>query len=174
MSRPDLQLVLKKWDVATYPRHHVLVREGEYSPYLYYLAMGAVRTYYHKLDKEVTEWLALEGTFFTSSLGFYRNLPSRLAIAFLEPSKVFLLHRDQMEALCSHAHGIERLFRKLLIEHLLVTQQRVDSFHFETAQQRYEHLLEQNPSIIQRIPLSYIASFLGMTQETLSRIRNVR
>ncbi|MGE5107406.1 MAG: Crp/Fnr family transcriptional regulator, partial [Sphingobacteriales bacterium] len=57
---------------------------------------------------------------------------------------------------------------------LILSQYRMDSIQFETAQQRYEKLLKNSPQIIQRIPLSYIASFLGVTLETLSRIRSAR
>jgi hypothetical protein len=62
--------------------------------------------------------------------------------------------------------------RKMVTGSLIISQQRMDSIQFETAQQRYNGLLKNSPNIVQRVPLSYIASFLGVTLETLSRIRS--
>jgi hypothetical protein len=71
-------------------------------------------------------------------------------------------------------HDIEKLLRKMVTGSLILSQVRMDSIQFETAQQRYERLLTISPNIIQRVPLSYIASFLGVTLETLSRIRSAK
>jgi hypothetical protein len=66
---------------------------------------------------------------------------------------------------------VERLLRKMVTSSLILSQERMRSIQFETAQQRYQKLLKHSPQIIQQVPLSYIASFLGITLETLSRIR---
>jgi hypothetical protein len=76
--------------------------------------------------------------------------------------------------LADQHHDIERLLRKMVTGSLILSQIRMDSIQFETAQQRYERLLKTSPQIIQRVPLSYIASFLGVTLETLSRIRSAK
>jgi hypothetical protein len=68
-------------------------------------------------------------------------------------------------------HDVERLLRKMVTGSLILSQVRMDSIQFESAQQRYERLLKTTPQIVQRVPLTYIASFLGITLETLSRIR---
>ncbi len=74
-------------------------------------------------------------------------------------------------ALADQFHDVERLLRKLVTGSLILSQVRMDSIQFETAHQRYDRLLKTSPEIIQRVPVSYIASFLGVTPETLSRIR---
>jgi hypothetical protein len=74
-------------------------------------------------------------------------------------------------ALADKHQSIEKLLRKMVTGSLILSQVRMDSIQFETAHQRYERLLQQSPGIVQRVPLSYIASFLGVTLETLSRIR---
>ena len=76
--------------------------------------------------------------------------------------------------LCDQFHEIEMLFRRMVTASLVISQIRMESIQFETAHQRYQRLLEQSPDILKRIPLNYIASFLGITQETLSRVRNIR
>jgi hypothetical protein len=81
------------------------------------------------------------------------------------------LHHDDLERLYKHHHDIERLGRLLVSFGLIQLQQRFDDLHFATAAQRYRTLLDSNPSFIRRVPLGMIASYLGVTQETLSRIR---
>lgn len=172
LTDEEAALVLSKWQFHKFPKHHLLIEEGGSFPYLCHIRKGAIRTFYYKQGKEITEWLSVDG--FVSSQCFYRNRPSLLSIETIEATEAWMLHRDDMQFLCDQSHNIERMFREMAIDHILLTQERVDSFHFETAHQRYEKLLKTNPTLIQRIPLSYIASFLGMTQETLSRIRAVK
>jgi hypothetical protein len=77
-------------------------------------------------------------------------------------------------ALADKHHEIERLLRKMVTGSLILSQIRMESIQFETAHQRYERLVKESPDIIKRVPLSFIASFLGVTLETLSRIRSSR
>ena len=81
------------------------------------------------------------------------------------------IHHDDLMRLCDEYHDVERWLRKLLTRSLISSQQRMDAIQFETALHRYRRLADEHPTILQRVPLSYIASFLGITQETLSRIR---
>ena len=76
--------------------------------------------------------------------------------------------------LCDRYHEVEKLFRRMVSTSLILSQIRMESIQFETAQQRYHQLIERNADILQRVPLSYIASFLGITQETLSRVRGLK
>ena len=84
------------------------------------------------------------------------------------------IHHDDFMKLADKYHDIERLLRKMVTSSLILSQVRMDSIQFESAQQRYERLLQTTPQIVQRVPLTYIASFLGITLETLSRIRSQR
>ncbi|MBI1342361.1 MAG: cyclic nucleotide-binding domain-containing protein [Terrimonas sp.] len=159
----------KQWDL---PRDHLLLREKAVSEHIYFLEKGAIRIFYHKNDKEVTEWIAMDEQFFLSITSFFERQPSRLIIQTIEPSVIWGIHYSDLMQLAAQYHPVETLFRKMMTGSLILSQQRMDSIQFESAQQRYDHLLEKNPAIIQRIPLSYIASFLGVTLETLSRIRS--
>ncbi len=159
------------WHATEYPKGHTLLRENQVSHYLYYISKGIARIYYHKYDREITEWLALDGSFFFSIRSFFERTPSSLSIHLLEASQVIVLHHDDLMRLCDQYHAIEKLFRRMVTHSLILSQVRMESIQFETAQQRYIRLMEQNPDILQRVPLVYIASFLGITQETLSRIR---
>jgi CRP-like cAMP-binding protein len=161
----------KEWEL---PKDFLLLREKEVSDYLYFVEKGIARIYYYKNGKEITEWIALDEQFFFSITSFFQRTPSYLIIQTLEPSLVYGIHHNDLMQLAAQHHDIETLFRKMLTRSLILSQIRMDAIQFETAQQRYEKLLLQNPDIIKRVPLSYIASFLGVTLETLSRIRSAR
>jgi CRP-like cAMP-binding protein len=162
---------LPAWKYWTCPKDHLLLREHTVSDYIYFIEKGAARIFYHKKDKEVTEWIALDRQFFLSITSFFQRTPSHLIIQTIEPSLVYGIHHNDLMALADKHHSVEKMLRKMITLSLILSQQRMDSIQFETAQQRYEKLLQNTPTIIQRVPLSYIASFLGVTLETLSRIR---
>lgn len=171
LSDESMEAFVISWKSLSLPKGHFLVRQGEVSRHFYYLHHGAVRIFYYKNDKEVTEYLTLDNSFFLSILSFFRQQPSRLIIQLLEPSELLAIHHDDLMRLCDRYHDVERLFRLMLTESLIISQYRVDSLQFETAEQRYKNLITNHPGILQRVPLMYIASFLGVTLETLSRIR---
>lgn len=168
-SREDFISSWKHWSV---PKDQVLLREHTISDYIYFIDKGVARIFYHKNEREITEWLALDQEFFLSITSFFNRVPSYLIIQTLEPSEVYGIHHNDFMALADKHHDIERLLRKMVTSSLILSQERMDSIQFETAQQRYERLLRTHPKIVQRVPVSYIASFLGITPETLSRIRS--
>jgi len=163
--------LLQAWKEWSVPKDHFLVRENSIADQLFYIKKGVARIYYFKGEKEITEWLALDHEFFFSIISFFNQSPSKLMVQTLEPATLMSISYPKLIELCDQFHDIERWFRKAITGSLILSQQRMESLQFETAQQRYQHLLTSNPTIIQRVPLSYIASFLGITQETLSRIR---
>ena len=161
----------EQWQV---PKDHFLVREKEVADYIFFINKGIARIYYYKGGKEITEWIAMDEQFFLSITSFFQRTPSHLIIQTIEPAEVLGIHHNKLMELAKKYHDVETLFRKMLTASLILSQQRMDSIQFETAQQRYEKLLQQFPDMIKRVPVSYIASFLGVTLETLSRIRSAR
>jgi CRP-like cAMP-binding protein len=175
MLTPDvLSTYLAAWQQWQVPKDHFLVREQEVCDYIFFIKKGVARIYYHKNEKEITEWIATDEQFFLSIISFFERSPSRLIIQVLEPSTVMGIHYNDLNRLAGQYHEIETLYRKMLTRSLILSQYRMDSIQFETAAQRYQKLLAQSPEIIKRVPLSYIASFLGITLETLSRIRSAK
>lgn len=160
------------WKQWTVPKDHFLLKENTVSDYIYFIEKGVARIYYYKNGKEITEWLALDHQFFLSITSFFQRTPSYLIIQTIEPSEVYGIHHDDLMRLCDKYHDVERMLRKMVTLSLIFSQKRMDSIQFESAQQRYERLLQSTPQIVQRVPLTYIASFLGITLETLSRIRS--
>lgn len=167
--KADLTKALK---VLTFSKPAVLVREGQYADRTYFIVKGCARAYYLKDGKDITDWFAFENDFITAINSFFLDIPSPHFIEILEPGTLLELSRDKVEELSDKYHDFERLAKVVVTKTLLQLQQRVVSIQFETALQKYENLLKIRPDITQRIPLTHIASYLGITLETLSRIRN--
>lgn len=172
ISKDSLEEFLAAWKHWSVPKDHFLLREKTVSDYIYFIEKGVVRIFYRKNEKEITEWIAMDAQFFLSITSFFERIPSKLVIQTLEPSEVYGIHHDDFMRLADKHHDIERLLRKMVTRSLILSQIRMDSIQFETAHQRYERLLNDAPQIIQKVPLSFIASFIGVTLETLSRIRS--
>lgn len=168
-SRQALSLCLKELSL---PKGHILVKQDTVCNYVYFIDKGLTRTYYLKDGKDVTDWISPENSFACSIISFITRKPDRRIIELLEPSITFALRYDDLENLCSKHHDIERLFRHLVSFGLIQLQQKFDDLHFSSALQRYRTLMANSPTLIQRVPLGMIASFLGITQETLSRMRS--
>jgi CRP-like cAMP-binding protein len=171
LSPAAVKEFFEAWQEWTVPKDYFLAREHAVSDYIFFVEKGAIRIYYHKNDKEITEWLALDENFFLSITSFFERKPGHLIIQTLEPSVVAGIHHNDLMALADKYHEIEKLLRRMVTLSLIMSQERMQSIQFETAQQRYEKLITAAPEIIKRVPLSHIASFLGITPETLSRIR---
>jgi len=161
-------------EILNIPAGEILVREGQYADRLYFIVSGAARAYYWKDGRDVTDWFAFENDFICAIVSYFMNVPSPHFIEVLEPSTLLSIKRDAMQMLCDKHHDIERLGRLSATKTMLLLQQRIVGMQFESAEKRYHNLLASNPDILNRVPLRHIASYLGITQETLSRIRAKR
>lgn len=170
-GREVLSAILKRYEL---PKGHILVRQHTVCNYLYFIESGLTRTYYYNDGKDITDWLSPEDTFACSIVSYISRKPDRRQIELLEPSILWALQYNEMEQLCAKYHEIETMIRRLISMGMIQLQQRFDDLHFATAMQRYQKLMSDHPSLIQRVPLGMIASYLGITQETLSRIRSQR
>lgn len=172
LSDESMEAFVNAWKHWSTSKDHFLLKENTVSDYIYFIEKGVARIYYYKNGKEITEWIALDGQFFLSISSFFQRVPSYLIIQTIEPAEVYGIHHDDFMRLADKYHDVERLLRKMVTSSLILSQIRMDSIQFESAQQRYERLLKSTPQIVQRVSLTYIASFLGITLETLSRIRS--
>ena len=168
-SKEAFKSAVKKLEL---PKGHILVKEDTVCNHLYFVESGLTRTYYFKDGKDITDWISAENSFACSIVSFITRKPDRRIIELLESSVLFAISYDKLEELYSRFHEIERLGRLLLSSGMVQMEQKFDDQHFETAAQRYQTLMKNNPSLILRVPLGMVASYLGITQETLSRIRS--
>ena len=149
-----------------------LLVEGQVQDYLFYVEKGLLRQYYFKYNKDLTENLACDGDVVMCLESFLRRVPSALLVEALENSAVWGIPYDDIQRLASESYDIELLYRSVLEHSLLESQRKADMLRFEPSHVRYRRLLEYYPEIVKRAPLVYIASFLQMTPETLSRVRS--
>ena len=101
----------------------------------------------------------------------FTGRPSKKAIQVLEDSELIAINSTELFKLYDKHHDIESLFRKIFEAALVDTVNRVESIQFHTAEERYNYLIKEAPDVLKRVPLKYIASYLGITPVSLSRIR---
>ncbi|NQX43367.1 cAMP-binding domain of CRP or a regulatory subunit of cAMP-dependent protein kinases [Pedobacter steynii] len=160
--------------IEVFERNAILVKEHQYSKSLMFMVKGALRAYYLKDGKDISDWFAFENDFICEINSFFLDKPSDHYFETLEKSTILILSKDSIMKLCDQYHDIERLARYSTTKTMIGLQRRLVSLQFETALQKYNNLLAVHPGIVQRVSLGHIASFLGITLETLSRIRNPR
>jgi CRP-like cAMP-binding protein len=168
IGRQALLSVLVRLEVG---KHHVLVPQNTVCRTIYFIETGLTRTYYYKDGKDVTDWLSAEGQFAVSLSSFITQQPDRRIVETLEPSVLWTISYTSLETLYRQYHEIEHLGRLLVNHGIILLQQRFDELHFASALERYRNLMAMNPTLVQRVPLGMVASYLGMTSETLSRMR---
>lgn len=141
---------------------------------IYFIQKGLARVYYFKGDTDVTESFSSENQIVARVESLFSGKPSRKGIQMLEDSDIIAINAAQLFRLYDTFPEIERLFRKIFEAAYVETVQRIESLQFHTAEERYRDLLNASPNILQRAPLKYIASYLGITPVSLSRIRALR
>ncbi len=156
---------------AHYPAHTILVRDGQVADRMFFILNGALRAYYIHGDKEYTDWFMFENMFACSLSAFFGAVPSPQCIETLEETDVLMLTRQQLDDLCRKHHDMSLLNGRILSHSLVTLQTGFIDQRFRTAPERYALLLEHYPEALKRVSLKYIASYLGISQETLSRIR---
>jgi len=154
-----------------FPKGHLLVPVGSICNSVYYLERGLSRRFYLKDGKEVTEDFTAENDFACSINGYITGKADGRQTELLEPSTVWSLPYHDLEKLYDRYHNIERLGRFLITRELVEMHERLSSLQFMSAPERYAAFVTRYPSLLQRVPLGIISSYLGVTQETLSRIR---
>ncbi|WP_247234604.1 Crp/Fnr family transcriptional regulator [Telluribacter sp. SYSU D00476] len=153
------------------PRNTDLLKVGQVSYHMYFVNIGLVRVYYHRDDLDVTDYFAIDQQFIGGVESLFTRQPSRKAIQLIEDSDLYYFSATDFEACCLKYHGIETAARKLATFAFLEGQQRIESIRFYSAKERYDELERKYPGISNRCPLKYIASYLNITQVSLSRIR---
>jgi len=172
MTHDELDVLESILVPMKYQKGEVILKAGDICQNIYWVARGLVRQFYYKNDKELTEYMAAENTIFMSIESLFKEQPSRQQIHALEPTILFALPKKSLEREAVKNVNIQMLYRKILEESLIISQVHADMLRFESAQERYAKLVKRQPQLVLRAPLVYIASYLQMTPETLSRVRN--
>lgn len=154
-----------------FAKGEMILKDGDICENIYYIDKGLVRQFYFKNGKEVTEHLGEDRTIFMCIESLFKETPSQLKVEALETSMVYALPKHRLESVALHNVNIQILYRKILEESLIFSQVHADLVRFETAGDRYKKMCKLMPQVVLRAPLLFIASYLQMTPETLSRVR---
>lgn len=141
---------------------------------IYFIKNGVARIYYLHDGIDVTENFFFENSIIARVESLLTGIPSRKAIQILEDSEIVSINSIALFELYDRFHEVERLFRKIFEAAYVDTVNRIEGMQFHTAEERYKALLRQSPDVLQKVPLKYVASYLGITQVSLSRIRGHR
>jgi CRP-like cAMP-binding protein len=171
MTHEELDLLESILVAKKYAKNEKILSEGDVCENIYWIVKGLVRQFYFKNDKEVTEYMASENCICMCIESLFLEQPTYLQIQTIEPTLLYCLPKSRLEAVAMKSVNIQILYRKILEESLILSQIHADMLRFESAFDRYQKFVKRSPQLVLRAPLVYIASYLQMTPETLSRVR---
>ena len=161
-----------KSEYLSVPSKAILLEEGKVAEKLYLIRKGCLRLFFYNEGKDITFQFFFEGDFVASFDSLYKRTPSLFYLESIEPTELTVIRRENFYNLINNDLLFRQLYEEKLIDRFHAYQQLFLSRIKNTPQQRYEELLKEYPNIIQRVPQHYIASYLGITPVSLSRIRN--
>ncbi len=156
---------------VSYPRGYLIHRAGQVSHTVYLMKKGIARTFYYRNGNDITNYFFSEGEGVAAMESLYSKKPSFYNIELLEDCELIKVDYHNLETLYKKYHDLESCGRQLTIQCYLEENERSRSFQMLTAKKRYLNLIKSKPEILQRVKLGHIASFIGVTQVQLSRIR---
>jgi CRP-like cAMP-binding protein len=160
--------------IVTIKKNKDLQPIGHTCKTIYFIKKGVARIYYFKDGIDITERFFFENSIIARVESLFTGKPSRKAIQILEDAEIIAINSTQLFKLYDTYPEIERLFRKIFEAAYVETVNRIEGMQFHSAEERYNALLIEDPNVLMRVPLKYVASFLGITQVSLSRIRGYR
>ncbi len=163
--------LLSRLHLETYNKNDLIVREHTYCKKLYYINSGLIRSYIIKNEQDITYWFYKEDQMFSSWFSFYQNLPGFENIECLEPTEVLVLSVSDYNYLNDKYIDFSRFSRKSIEQGYSELDYLNKNILGLTAKEKYQFLIHSIPDITQRTKLGHIASFLGISKETLSRVR---
>ncbi len=171
LSLENEKILMSSIKKVSIKRKSILQNEGKISNKIFIVEEGIVRAFYHKDGKEITYSIATQNDFIGSMTSFFMRTPSNKIIETLEDSVLWEFEYDKLEYMFNMNPELAKAGRLFTNYGIAYMEQRFDNMMFYSAKERYEILLKSRPEVIQKAPLGIIASYLGVTQETLSRIR---
>lgn len=171
ISAPALQQLVTCFEEVKFPKGHHLFRQHETDRTVYCIKSGIARAYNDTGDTEVSFWFGSEGSFVFSYNSYINQTPGYESIELLEDSILYRISYEKLNALYETDIEIANWGRKLIEQEIIRVEERLISRLLRNATQRYQDLIHNNPELLQRVQLSYLASYLGITPVSLSRIR---
>lgn len=161
------QLIREK----SYVKNEIVQEIGSRCRTIYIVKTGSARIFYYKDGNDITEHFAFENDLIVRAESLFTGNPTSKGIQAIDETKMVAIDSEKLFYLYDQHHDLERLFRLIFEREYVNTVKRLESLQFKSAKERYLDLLDST-DFVQKIPLKYIASYLGITQVSLSRIRS--
>lgn len=171
LTDDEFTFVLSHFTAKSYKKRESLIREGESVKYAYFVVSGLLKLVYNDTSgREHIVSFAMEDWWESDFQAYYTQTKASMSLQCLEDTEVFCLSFEDYRKLCSGLQKMEHFFLEKAIGGHIGSQQRILSFITANAKERYEQLLKRYPSLFQRVPKALLASYLGVSRETLSRL----
>lgn len=157
--------------VKTLPKNTIMLKEGQICDSIYFIESGLVRSYYFKDDTEISSWFMKEGDVIISVESFYSQSPSKEYIQTLENTTVFGISYQDLSFLYHNYPEFNFIGRVLTEKYYRKSEERLHNMRKQKGISRYEFFRDNEPDLVQRVQSRYIASYLGLNMETLSRLK---
>lgn len=168
----EVEKLVSAFKEKSVKKNETLISKGDICRYAYFVCKGSVRAYFIDDDgQEATRYIALENQFITTVHSFIAQTPTNEYIQATEQSELLQISYTDFKKLIEETTLTKDLYNKQLEVAYVTNHWRVESFLKMSAKQRYDFLIEANPAIIQRLSNKIVASYLGITQESLSRLK---
>ena len=171
INEEDWKVFQSILEIKEFKKNETLLKEGQVCRGTYFIVEGAFRTFRLKDGNEIHTAFYFEKDFIRDIESLTNGTPSEVSIVALEDSKTIYIRKDKMFELYEKIPSFQNLGRKIL-ELMVVSERKYASLFTDyRPEDRYKHILSHYPELVQRVPIQYLASFLGVARETLSRIR---
>lgn len=172
-SDDEWAIIISRLRNNRYPKGSILLSSGQISKRLYLLDKGIIRSfYYNEKGEEMTSWFATEGEFGAELESFLKEKPSESYLQVIEDCSVWEISYSDLQYLLSHSTTFCKFYINLLEADIIGTNKHIKSIQASTPEQRYQWFLEKYKHIANRLPIKYIANFLGINKFTLSHLRS--
>lgn len=172
ITEQEEEIILSAFEQTSVKKKKDLLVPGEVCKYVYFVTKGGLRSYF--VDSKGVEHIyqiRLDNSWISDLESFFSQRPSKYYIEAMEDTQMLRISHEQLEQLYHEVPKLERYFRILFQKAYINALERLNATMWESAVERYNDMLKEHSDIFQRVPLTYIASYLGITPESLSRIR---
>lgn len=171
LTDDEYSFVLAHFSAETYKKNDFLIQKGENVKHCYFVVSGLLKLVYDdKSGKQHIVSFAMEEWWESDFLAYFMKSKAKMSLQCIEDTKVFCLTLENYQKLSADLTKMESFFLKLSNAGHIASQNRILSFLTSNAKERYEQLLKQHPILFQRVPKTLLASYLGVSRETLSRL----
>jgi CRP/FNR family transcriptional regulator, anaerobic regulatory protein len=170
-----IKLFIQNAKIKTFESGEIIAEIGEISDKMFYIHSGFVRGFTEfKKNEKKTAWFKYENTFFTSLTSYLKETPSIIGLEAIEKTIVFYFEKNFMEKMIEKYIEVALMYRKYIDDYFVIVEDHMLKLQSHNAQEHYDYLLSHHNQIIRRAPMGHVASFIGINQASLSRLRAKR